>query len=374
MGRDVTPRSMLEADADSEAVAYDGESSESPFVIRDVRNIREIAQLTGPGAMNDTPAVGVDGCDLGSMFTWHDRTYFLFGDNFDGRPDDAVGAEGDVWRSNALAWTTDSDPADGITLDGWIDGADGLAREILPGKHQADGVGEVTKIPTQGFAVEGNLYVAYMSVRHWGAPGEWDANEARLARSIDQGQTWEVLPEIRWPGDSGFIQLAHARLEAEGRQWLYLWGIPAGRFGSVRLLRMPYSIEGVENQSSWEYFAGLGSDQQPRWSMNLDDSHVVLEGHIGEFSVLWSARFERWLLTTMDNNGSAVLYEGLHPWGPWGAPHVLLTQKERPGFYAPYTDPRYVSPDGSRVWFTLSVWGPYNVFWYSMDLVGPERG
>lgn len=32
-------------------------------------------------------------------------------------------------------------------------------------------------------------------------------------------------------------------------------------------------------------------------------------------------------------------------------------------------EPRYVSDDGRTIYFTLSLWGPYNVFWFSMDLV-----
>ena len=32
------------------------------------------------------------------------------------------------------------------------------------------------------------------------------------------------------------------------------------------------------------------------------------------------------------------------------------------GFFA------YVSDDGRRIYFTLSLWDPYNVFWFSADL------
>ena len=97
-------------------------------------------------------------------------------------------------------------------------------------------------------------------------------------------------------------------------------------------------------------------------------AEIVLEGSIGELSVLWSTHLERWLLTTMVDNGNAVAFEGLSPWGPWSEPHTITTQADTPGLYAPYTDPRYVGDDGKRVYFTLSIWGPYQVFWYAMDL------
>ena len=42
-----------------------------------------------------------------------------------------TGGGGTIWRSNALAWTTDVDPADCITFDGWITDEVGWAKEML---------------------------------------------------------------------------------------------------------------------------------------------------------------------------------------------------------------------------------------------------
>lgn len=348
-------------------------SGQDDFLLSGVRNVRRIAKLTGPDAMNNTLGIGFEGGDLESMFTVGNRTYFLFGDNFADRAPGQTGGGGGIWRSNALAWTTDDNPADGIRLDGWATGANGKAAEILPGRHEPDNTGEVTRIPTQGWAIGHTLYAAYMSVRHWGAAGEWDANEARLARSTDMGRSWTILTDASWPGDSGFVQLAHAEVVSEGRRWMYQWGIPSGRFGPVRLMRMPYSTAGVENPKHWQYFAGLDRRPRPRWSPKLSDAQIVLDRQTAELSVLWSPRLRRWLMTTMDANSPAVLYEGVNPWGPWSQPHTILTQEQCPGLYGPYTDPRYVSRDGTRIYFTLSIWDPYNVFWYSMDLVGSRR-
>src|SRR5690349_17080006 len=89
------------------------------FVLAGVSDVTEIAQLTGPGAMNDTASVGVAGTDLGSMVTAGERAFFLFGVPFGERDPDSVGGQGGFWRSNVAAWTTDDDPTDGITFDGW---------------------------------------------------------------------------------------------------------------------------------------------------------------------------------------------------------------------------------------------------------------
>jgi hypothetical protein len=341
-----------------------------PFVLDGVTNVTRIAQLTGPDStLNDTAAVAVAGTDLGSMFNVDDTTYLVFGDTFGTRDPEAIGGQGGNWRSNAVAYTTDDDPTDGLEFDGWLLDDIGLALEVVPGEHDGnDAGGEVTKIPTHGFAVGETLYLQYMSVRHWGDPGHWDANHAGLARSTDGGTTWETLPAPQWPGDSNFVQVSVAEVTEDGEDFLYFWSIPSGRFGGVQLMKVPASSEAVEDLAAYRYFAGTSGDGTPIWSESMADAQTVLEGTIGELSVVYSPTLERWLMT-YSTNGDAVLAEGITPWGPWSDPHVLTTQAETPGLYSPYLNPRYVSDDGLTIYFTLSIWGPYNVFWYSADLV-----
>ena len=154
---------------------------DKPFVLGGISGLTEIAQLTGPDAMNDTAAVSVAGTDLGSMTNVGDKTFFFFGDTFGERDPESIGGQGGFWRSNVAAWTTDDDPADGIGFEGWVEDDIGLAAPLIEGDHDANGAGgEVTKIPTYGFAIGDTIYVSYMSVRFWGEPGAWDANYAAL--------------------------------------------------------------------------------------------------------------------------------------------------------------------------------------------------
>lgn len=343
---------------------------DKPFVLLGVENVTEIAQLTGPGSINDTEAVAVAGTDLGSMVNLGDRTFFLFGDTFGERDPDSYGGQGSIWRSNVVAHTTDADPADGITFDGWTPVDDvGWAMPVVEGDHDANtGTGEVTKIPTGGFAVGDTLYVHYMSVSFWGEPGAWDANFSGLARSTDAGATWEALDAPRWPGDSNIIQIAAAHVREGSDEYVYLWCIPSGRFGGVQLMRVPATVEAVEDAGAYTYFAGVGEGGAPRWSDDLEDAETIVEPTVGELSVMWSDYADRWLMTYSDA-GNAYLREGITPWGPWGDPIELLSATEYPGLYSPYLNPRYVSEGGRRIYFTLSLWGPYNVFWFSADLV-----
>ncbi|WP_102193411.1 DUF4185 domain-containing protein [Microbacterium aurantiacum] len=340
---------------------------DKPFVLEGVSNLTEIAQLTGPDAMNDTAAVSVAGTDLGSMTNVGDKTFFFFGDTFGERDPESIGGQGEFWRSNVAAWTTDDDPSDGIDFDSWVTDEIGLAAPLIEGDHDANGAGgEVTKIPTYGFAIGETIYVSYMSVRFWGDPGAWDANHARLIVSRGGGESWSPVEGVEWPGDSNFVQIAPARVTDDGADYVYFWSIPAGRFGGVQLMRVPATEEAVEDQAAYSYFAGV-VDGTPKWSSEMADAETVVGGTIGELSVMWSTYLERWIMTYSDA-GNAYIREGVTPWGPWGDAIELVSGVDYPGLYSPYLNPRYATDGGRRIHFVLSLWGPYNVFWFSAEL------
>lgn len=331
-------------------------------VLAGVRDVRQVSQVTGAASPNKTDAYEVAGQDLGSMFDAGGKTWFVFGDTFGQRSADATGGVGTEWRSNTLAWTTDADPADGIRLDGYVVDNTNWASELIPAKR-VDRV-EITVIPTYGFAVDDVMYLDYMSVRHWGDPGEWEANYAGLAKSTDQGRTWTKLRAPRWPGDSNFVQVSVTEIDDD----LYFWGVPAGRFGGVRLMKV--SRTDVEQQDAYRYFAGTSQDGDPRWSRDMRESKTVVDGTVGELSVVWNDYLGSWLMSSTDGDEeSARLRQSPTPWGPWDKPVTLLAQNDVPGLYAPYLHPRYTARHGRTIFFSLSKWGPYNVFWYRADLV-----
>ncbi len=155
--------------------------------------------------------------------------------------------------------------------------------------------------------------------------------------------------------------------EEDGVEHIYFWSIPAGRFGAVELMRVPATVEAVEDAAAYTYFAGVDGDGDPVWSDDMAAATTVVDGTIGELSVMWSGYLDRWIMTYSDA-GNAYIREGITPWGPWGEPIEMVSAAEYPGLYSPYLNPRYVSDDGRRIYFTLSLWGPYNVYWFSVDL------
>lgn len=338
--------------------------STTPFVLASVRNVSQVGQITGAAAPGPTTQWGVGYMDLGSMFEADGKVYFTFGDDFATRDEGRTGGGGNGWLSNVMAWTTDDDPSDGITLDGMITDGTGLAKELLPSKKVDND--EMTVIPTYGFEAGGAMYLHWMSVRHWGAPGEWEVNDAGLAKSTDEGQNWAVLDSPRWGGESGFVQAATYHVTEDGVDTLYMWGITHGRFSGVSLAKVPASS--VEDAAAWQYFTGTDSDGNPTWSHDDSQAKLVLDDTVGEFSVVWNQYLGRWIMTYLKEGTGIVIREGLSPWGPWNEPITLVGADEVPGPYAPYMLDRYTADGGKTIYFTLSIWDPYEVFWYRADL------
>lgn len=338
------------------------DGKDKPFTLSRVANVRQVAQLTGPASMNHTDRYEIAGQDLGSMFRADGRTWFVFGDTFGRRDPGMTGGGGEEWRSNTMAYTTDTNPSDGIRFDGYVTDDVGWAKELLPAK-QVDG-DEMTVIPTYGFAANDALYLAYMSVRHWGEPGEWETNYAGLAKSTDNGNTWTKLASPRWPGTSNFVQVSAAKVGED----LYFWGVTHGRFGGVQLMKVPE--HDVEKQASYRYFAGTTPSGKPQWSADTGRAQTIVDSTVGELSVVWNSYLHRWLMSYTDGGGDgADIREGATPWGPWSDAITLVSATDVPGLYAPYMLPEYTADGGRTIYFTLSKWGPYNVYWYRAELV-----
>jgi len=351
-----------------EELRADGE-----FVLKGVSGLTQVAQLTGRDSINRTHEYEVYGTDLGSMFNVGDVTYMVFGDTFGYRSPGMTGGGGSDWRSNTLAVITDDDPSDGLTFDTMMTDYGNHAKELLP-SLKVDGE-EMTKIPTHGIAVGNTLYLYFMSVNHWGPPGVWYANYGGLAKSTDGGKFWTLLEDVKWPGDSNFIQVSPYPVKInDSLTEIYLWCIPAGRFGGVKLMKV--DEKSIEDFNAYRYFAGLDKDGEPIWSSDMNDAELVASNNVGvgELSVIWNPYLERWIMTYLKEGTGVVIREGIRPWGPWGEEIVLVPKEEYPGLYAPFMNPRYLENGGRTVYFTLSLWDPYNVFWMKVDLEKAEEG
>ncbi|MCA9833122.1 MAG: DUF4185 domain-containing protein [Thermomicrobiales bacterium] len=310
--------------------------------------IELVAQITGPEpGINDTLAQwGVQGTDLGSSFMVGDEMAIVFGDTF---------AENNSnWRSNVLAFTTDDDPTDGITIDRMITDASGQAKEILPSR-KVDYI-EMTVIPTYGIAIGDRMILHYMSVEHWGDPGKWDLGHSGFAWSDDRGQNWIYDDAAKWPGDSNFGQVAMEQHE----EHIYIWGIPGGRYGGVRLARV--LAADLLTLSAWEYWTSAG------WVNEIDAAEEVIPPNVGELSVRWNSHYQQWIMMYLnDPMGLIELRTADDITGPWSSPRIAARALDFPALYAPFMFPKW--NDGPDIYFHMSMFGPYQVFLLKTRLV-----
>ncbi len=319
-----------------------------------------VARVTGPGSVSTTDARwGLKATDLGIM--WDDgsgRILTAFGDSYGAGWTGPGGGAGDPatidWRCQTLARSTDHRLSDGMSLDSFATDTAGHAKQLLPcAKDGNDDGGEVTVIPTAGVSVGHRQYLAYMSVRHWGAAGHWETNHAGIAYSDNDGQTW-TGSAARWPNDAGATDPFQMVAFVHQGPWVYLYGTPSGRYGGVHLARVPE--RSVLDTARYQYWTGRG------WRTGADTQAAELvPAPVGELSVQYNSYLRRWLMMYLeDPYGTIVLRQAKDPTGPWSDPTTVVSSAQYPGLYGGFLHPW--SSSGRDLYFTMSQWDPYNVF------------
>lgn len=328
--------------------------------------------VLGPGKTSTLTMGNVLGTDLGHMFDNEvtGALYMVFGDTYGWGaalpPAPEVKPEQlPDWRSNAMAVIREprqlltDDPFEGARM---ITDRPGHAKELIPGLHQAnDGRGEVTKIPTNGFTVAGRMFLHFMSVSQWWPEsGEWQTRYSSIAYSDHEGEDWRVVEPPMWPSSrsrksegaqgSNFAQVAFAR----ERDYLYLFGIPAGRFGGVKLARVP--ADGVSSPldiGSYSYLSRAGGSE---WVADESDAAEIISAPVGELSVMWNDFLGRWIMMYVRPESPAgreaiMVREALDIAGEWSEAIEVC-----PGGYGSYMHKSLVENRGETVYFTRSHW------------------
>lgn len=329
--------------------------------------VRPVAPLTGPDAISSTRSVDICGTDIGTMTELDGRIYFAFGDTF-GYDGENCPKFGPNWRSNTLGVSSDLDPSDGVVWDWWLTGRDGKATAITEGAHQPAFTGEngeQTRIPTAMVAVNEHLYLHYMSI-HGFAPrgGEWTCNYSTFVYSDDLGESWHESAERIGDRDANFNMLALTAERGAGNEagaHVYALGTPCGRYGGVKVARFPK--DEILNPVAWEYVTALTAAEHPVWSRERADAIEVIPAPAGEASLLWNPHLDRWMYTYLnEDTASLELREAQYPWGPWSAPHTLVTARDFPQLYGAFMTPSYLQNNGRTLYFIMSLFGPYNTF------------
>lgn len=317
---------------------------------------RRVAVLTGAESLNATEArYQVKGTDLGIMWT-DERGQILaaFGDTFGsgwaGPGSEVRDPAASDWRSNTLARSSDHNPADGMPFTDFVTDRPGHAKELLSSLKQ-DNV-EITTIPTGGISVGGRNYLAYMSVRHFGEPGQWTTNYSGIAYSDDDGQTWVNVPGAGRINsaefDDKFQMIAFARRDG----FIYAFGTPNGRSGAAYAARV--TEQQLLDLSAYEYWTGTA------WQRGASTiAAPIITGPVGELSVRYDQTLHSWEMMYFDQpRGAIVVRLAQQPTGPWGNPVPLATSEQYPTLYGGFLNPY---SHGSDVYFTMTQYDRYNV-------------
>lgn len=369
------------------AARYDGLSDY-------VASYRRLGLLTGKDSPNRTEVYDVGGCDLGfpvySSVT--DSMYYFFGDTF------SSPTQSGRWRSNTMGISKDFDGADGVTLDDFYKSSSGIAKAIVDG-HHLDNY-EVTKIPTGAVELNGTLYLFYMSIREW---KNWRVNYNGVVSSSDGGENWRRVHDLTWVySDEGLIAddtlilmnesvdmtPGEGNVTSEGRVapnfgqiypvlspkdgYVYLFGIPGGRAGGVKLGRV--RPENFENFEKIEYFTGRDADGQPIFVAGRDglaairdsDEAYIIKDATAEPSVVYNDYLGKWMLF---NIGMTARFADT-PWGEWSDSQHLTDPSEVSGYGCIVVDK--LSKERGRILYVIaSVWMPdYNPYLVEITLQG----
>jgi len=197
---------------------------------------------------------GLVSTDLGVPFQHNGRTFLLFGDSWGGPVGDAI------------AYTNDTDPEDGIKLIFITDNAGVYKAVKIPGISQ-----EEFEVPMEGLSIDGKMYT-YHTTDH---SSTVVMGRSVVAVSQDDGQTFNLLYDL---SQKHFINVSIVKVNLT--EWpgfpsnigdgIALFGSGTYRQSDVRLAFQP--ADQIENPQSLRYFAGVDQTNAPVWSENEDNS------------------------------------------------------------------------------------------------------
>lgn len=341
-----------------------GDSAELQII-----KVERIARITGtpmqnetmPSPNNTTDMYDVGGTDLGIVWEMEKGKYGIFlGDTFGKAfvPDQDDPANfGDNWRCNVLAFSSDIDLQDGLTIDAMVveDNDRTKAKELVYGGKDKSGNGDWTSIPTAAIRANGVDYVHYFNMKNWTG---WVTNHSGLYKSKDNGQTWTKCEDVHFASDSNFGQAGYFKKDG----YVYMIGTETGRDSNPRLAR--FKEKDIENQSKYEYW----NKDENKWIVGDETKATNLfEDTVGELSIVYHNKYKRWIMTYFCSKRYDIsMRDAAELTRQWSEPKTLATGKEHPQLYGSYIHPGVL--DGDSIYFLMSLWRPYNVFLMKAEL------
>lgn len=181
--------------------------------------------------------------------------------------------------------------------------------------------------------------------------GRWWTNYGGLAWSDDNGQTWTKSQHAQWHNFFGLGQFQVAAMVPHD-DYVYMFGTPNGRFGSIDLARVP--LDQVLNKGAYQYW------MRGHWApAAANHATPIADGTAGEISVRYDAGTGLWQMSYLDvTRGAIVLRNAASPQGAWSAPTTMIDHAVYPQVYGGFIHPWSTSTD---LYVLISEWQNYNV-------------
>lgn len=341
-----------------------------------IKSIREVSILTGKDSPNDTLAkYNVGGTDLGIPYYDESRQemYFLFGDTFS-----SVNMIGDDWRSQTVAVAKDLSFENGILFERYLTDENGNAKEIISSqKRTSEEDIEVTCIPTGAICIDGVHYVFYMSISKWMPMIGWKINYCGIAKSTD-ALHFEKLNNLFFLADNlkntmDILKVSEEEAlkrsapnmaqifpyEHEG--YIYLFGIPGGRKGAVKLARV--KKEYFEEQDKYEYYVGeeFKTGYSGLKEFSESETNFITDKFVGELSVCYSKYLNKFVLTYLSGPDYSRVAPGIKMQTSddlihWDEGEIIIDYFHYYKLYGAFTHDLLQSEDGKKLCFIMSQW------------------
>lgn len=345
------------------ALARNSRNDESS--LKKVSKATYISMLTGELSVNNTRSrYNICGTDLGIPVYHNGKLWFFFGDTF---------SDGEMkgnWRNNTVAYTTDLDYENGIVFDGMYSSlSSGYASELISGLKK--NYVEMTKIPTGAISLDGTLYFYFMSVNNW-ANSTWECNYGGLAKSTDDGKTWQIVEGVQWPGDTKYCQNAPVLNEADGK--IYIVGITGGRKDPARMMRV--DKDKIEDLDAYEYLTGYDADGNAIWTKGeegMNSKFYLIKDKVAENCIVYNPYLEEWMVIYKKDK-DIMIHTAKNPAGPYHLTISLEIPSIGSGNYGGFTCPELWQNNGEKMAILLSTWEPcYNVYILEITLEKAEK-
>lgn len=303
----------------------------------------------------------VGGTDLGIIWEMSPGKYgVFFGDTFS-----RSNFDGD-WRSNVLGFTENTDLENGLKFTSFYHegGNTSFAQAVIIRENHFS----FTYIPTAAIELNGKQYMHYM---YWevGSGERVTENYSSFCVSGNDGKTWERNRSCEFAWDSYFGMVALAKKDND--PYCYMLGTKTGcnhgyRTSPAKMARFKY--DDILNKKNYEFWNAA----KGKWVKGKEnEASIVLEGTVGEASMQYLEKYGLWIAMYFDSETYSISYStAARPQGPWSKDRVLCsgTTSGYSQLYGSFIHPLSCGPDSDTIYWTMSLWGPYNVFLMKADI------